>query len=111
MESEDLAWLRAGEGEGHFHGPGTWPFGGIEAFAGREDNDLILWIPSQRVLVSGDSLSDFGDGLDIHLGGRTHVTKEQVTERLRPLLELPVELVLPAHGQPIDRSELERVLA
>ena len=22
MESEDLAWLRAGEGEGHFHGPG-----------------------------------------------------------------------------------------
>ena len=24
MESEDLAWLRAGEGEGHFHGPGAW---------------------------------------------------------------------------------------
>jgi hypothetical protein len=23
MESDDLAWLRAGEGEGHFHGPGT----------------------------------------------------------------------------------------
>jgi hypothetical protein len=27
MESDDLAWLRAGEGEGHFHGPGAWPFG------------------------------------------------------------------------------------
>ena len=27
MESEDLAWLRAGEGEGHLHGPGAWPFG------------------------------------------------------------------------------------
>ena len=27
MESEDLAWLRAGEGEGEFHGPGAWPFG------------------------------------------------------------------------------------
>ena len=39
MESEDLAWLRAGEGEGHFHGPGAWPFG-ISAYAGREDNDL-----------------------------------------------------------------------
>jgi hypothetical protein len=35
---------RAGEGEGHFHGPGPWPFG-INAYAGREDNDLILWLP------------------------------------------------------------------
>ena len=33
MESDDLAWLRAGEGEGHFHGPGAWPFG-ITAYAG-----------------------------------------------------------------------------
>jgi glyoxylase-like metal-dependent hydrolase (beta-lactamase superfamily II) len=111
MESEDLAWLRAGQGEGHFHGPGGWPFG-IEAFAGREDNDLVLWVPSHRVIVSGDSLSDFdGNGLDVQLGGRKHVTKEQVVERLRPLLDLPVELVLPAHGRPMDRSELERVLA
>jgi hypothetical protein len=35
MESEDLAWLRAGEGEGQFHGPGEWPFG-MTAYAGRE---------------------------------------------------------------------------
>ena len=39
MESDDLAWLRAGEGEGHFHDPGPWPFG-LTAYAGREDNDL-----------------------------------------------------------------------
>ncbi|MES1246807.1 MAG: MBL fold metallo-hydrolase [Actinomycetota bacterium] len=111
MESDDLAWLRAGEGEGHFHGPGDWPFG-IRAYPGREDNDLVLWLPALNVLVSGDSLSDFdGSGLDIHLGGRTHVTKADVVERLRPLLDLPVELVLPAHGLPTDRSELERVLA
>ena len=44
MESEDLAWLRAGEGEGHFHVPGAWPFG-MHAYAGREDNDVILWMP------------------------------------------------------------------
>jgi len=53
MESEDLAWLRAGEGEGHFHGPGDWPFG-IQAFPGREDNDLILWLPSIGAIVTGD---------------------------------------------------------
>ncbi len=110
MESEDLAWLRAGEGEAHFHRPGEWPFG-MHAFAGREDNDLILWLPSAGVVICGDSLSDFGEGIDIQLGGRTHVTREQVIERLQPLLELPVELVLPSHGPPGDRSLLERVLA
>jgi hypothetical protein len=110
MESDDLAWLRAGELEGHFHGPGEWPFG-IRAYAGREDNDLILWLPAVGALVCGDTISDFGDGMDIHLGGRTHVTKEQIVERLQPLLELPVELVLPAHGMPGDRTSLERALS
>jgi hypothetical protein len=110
MESEDLAWLRAGEGEGHFHGPGPWPFG-ITAYAGREDNDLILWLPSVNAVVTGDSLSDFGDGLDIWLGERKHVTRDDVVQRLRPLLDSPVELVLPAHGEPTDRAALERALS
>jgi hypothetical protein len=110
MESDDLAWLRAGEGEGHFHGPGPWPFG-IEAFAGREDNDLVLWMPAVNALVCGDSLSGSADGLDIWLGGRKHVTREDVVQRLRPLLDLPVELVLPAHGEPANWSALERLLA
>jgi hypothetical protein len=110
MESEDLAWLRAGEGEGHFHGPGPWPFG-IHAYAGREDNDLILWLPSINAIVAGDSLADFGDGLDIELGGRKHMTRDDVARQLRPLLELPIELVLPAHGEPTDRAALERALA
>jgi glyoxylase-like metal-dependent hydrolase (beta-lactamase superfamily II) len=110
MESDDLAWLRAGEGEGQFHGPGPWPFG-IEACAGREANDLVFWLPSLGAVVSGDSLSDFGDGLGIQLGGRRHVTRDDVAERLRPLLDLPVELVLPAHGEPADRPALERALS
>jgi hypothetical protein len=110
MESDDLAWLRAGKGEGHFHDPGAWPFG-ISARAGREDNDLVLWLPAVNAIVTGDSLSDFGDGLHIWLGGRKNVTTEDVVRRLRPLLELPVELVLPAHGAPTDRAALERVLS
>ena len=47
----------------------------------------------------------------MQLGGRKHVTRDDVVERLRPLLELPVELVLPAHGEPTDRAALERLLA
>jgi hypothetical protein len=61
--------------------------------------------------VSGDSLSDFGDGLGIQMGGRTHLTPAAVVKRLRPILDLPVELVLPAHGEPTDRAALERALA
>jgi hypothetical protein len=64
-----------------------------------------------RAIVSGDSLSDFGTGLDIQLGGRKNVTRDDVAERLRPLLDLPIELVLPAHGAPTDRVTLERALA
>src|SRR5215211_756247 len=37
-------------------------------------------------------------------------TREQVLERLRPLLELPVEIVLPTRGAPTDRAALERAL-
>ena len=110
LESDDLAWLRAGEGEGHVQGAGAWRFG-ITAYAGREDNDLVLWLPSINALVTGDTLSDFGNGLGIQLGGRKHVTREEVAERLHPLLDLPVELVLPAHGEPTDRAALERALS
>jgi hypothetical protein len=110
MESDDLAWLRAGDGEGHFRGPGEWPFG-ITAYAGREDNDLVFWLPSINAIVTGDSLSDFGDGLDIHLGGRKHVKRDDLAERLRPLLDLPIDFVLPAHGEPTGRAALERVLS
>ena len=110
MESKDLAWLRAGEGEGHFHAPGAWPFG-INAYAGRENNDLILWLPSINTIVTGDSLSDFGAGLDIQLGGYKHPTRDDVVRRLRVLLDLPVELVLPAHGLPTGPAALERVLS
>jgi len=109
-ESTDLVWLRAGQGEGYFHGPGPWPFG-IHAYGGREDNDLVLWLPAINAIVAGDSLSDYGHGLDIDLGGRTHMTRDQVAERLRPLLDLPVEWVLPSHGHPVGRTELERVLS
>ena len=110
MESEDLAWLRAGAGEGHFHAPGAWPFG-ISAYAGREDNDLILWLPSINAIVTGDSLSDFGDRVDIQPGGRKHLTRDDLVQRLTPLLDLPIELVPPAHGEPTDPAVLKQALS
>jgi glyoxylase-like metal-dependent hydrolase (beta-lactamase superfamily II) len=109
--SPDLDWLRSGSAEARWYGAGDRLPLGIEAFEGREHNDLVLWIESHRAVVAGDSLADFGDGIAIQPGWlRKGVTPEQVTRRLRPLLGLPVDIVLPAHGAPTDRAALERAL-
>jgi len=81
---------------------------GVEAFPGRLPNDLVLWIESQRALVVGDTLVDRGHGLEIPADWLPKdMTREQAVEALRPLLDLPVELVLPTHGAPTDRAALE----
>jgi glyoxylase-like metal-dependent hydrolase (beta-lactamase superfamily II) len=110
--SPDLVWLlREHKGEARPYSPGDrLPFG-AEAFPGREPNDTVLWIESHRTVISGDTLVDFGQGLQIPPGWlREGVTRQQVVEGLRPLLERPVELVLATHGGPTDRAALERAL-
>ena len=55
---------------------------------------------------------DFGQGLEIPVEWLpAGVTREQVAEGLRPLLELPVEVVLATHGGPAGKTALERALA
>ena len=91
---------------------GDRPSHGVEAFAGLEPNDLVLWVESRRAVIAGDTLADFGRGIEINTRWlRAGVTREQVADGLRPLLELPVEYVLPAHGVPTDRDALERALS
>lgn len=110
--SPDLVWLRA-------EAPDQWrPYAadgplpsGIEAFEGREPNDIVLWVESHRAVVAGDTLADFGDGLEVSARWlREGVTRESRIERLRPLLDKPVELVLATHGGPFERADLERAL-
>jgi hypothetical protein len=50
-------------------------------------------------------------GLALNEWLRGGVTREQVLEGLRPLLGLPVDVVLPAHGAATDRAALERALS
>ena len=111
--SPDLRWLLTGEaGEARWYSPDEGAPAGIEAFPGREPCDLVLWIEDRRTVISGDTLVDFGQGLEIPQQWlRPAVTREQVIESLRPLLELPVEHVLPTHGRPMDRAALEHALA
>ena len=112
-QSPDVAWLLAADaGDAHFFKAGDLLPIGLEAFPGRADNDLVLWIEARRVIVAGDALVDFGRGFEIPPEVLHHgVTREQVAECLRPLLDLRVDLVLPTHGEPTDRVALERALS
>lgn len=110
--SPDLVWLRA-------ESPGNWrPYtadgplpDGIEAFEGREPNDVVLWIESRRAVVAGDTLADFGDGLEVSSRWlRDGITWESRVERLRPLLDKPVEHVLATHGGRFTPADLRRAL-
>jgi hypothetical protein len=111
--SPDLVWLRA-EAADHWRPytvDGPLP-SGIEAFEGREPNDMVLWVDRQHAVVAGDTLADFGDGLEVSSRWlREGVTRASRVERLRPLLEKPVEHVLATHGGPFDPAALERALS
>ena len=111
--SPDLRWLLARAGgavDARFYAAGDQlPFG-IEAFLGREHNDLLLWIESRRAVIVGDTLVDFGGGFEMNRWLRAGVTRAEVAERLRPLLALPVEFVLPTHGAPTNLAALARAL-
>lgn len=99
--------------EGEVFQAGDRPLAGVEASLGMEPNDLLLWVESHRALVVGDTLIDRGDGLVFppEWAPDTGEPPEQIRERLRALLELPIEIVLPTHGSPADRAALERALA
>jgi glyoxylase-like metal-dependent hydrolase (beta-lactamase superfamily II) len=112
--SPDLVWLRA-ECSGNWrpYAAGDRLPGGVETFPGHKRNDIVLWIQSHRAVVAGDTLVDFGSGLEMNARWLEAVgaTRVQVVEGLRPLLELPVEHVLATHGGPFDRAALERALS
>jgi glyoxylase-like metal-dependent hydrolase (beta-lactamase superfamily II) len=111
--SPDVVWLlKEGKGDARPYMAGDRLPVGVDAFPGQKPNDLVLWIESHATVIAGDTLVDFGDGLHINprwLG--PGVTREQVVEGLRPLLDLPVEHVLATHGGPFDRTALERALS
>ena len=111
--SSDVEWLVVeGRGEAHLFGAGDRLPIGVEAFPGRSHNDLVLWVEGARALVAGAALVDFGRGFEIPEEVLHHgVTREQVVDGLRQLLELPVEVVRPVHGAPTDRAALERALS
>ncbi|MGZ8694818.1 MAG: hypothetical protein ACXWYS_05205 [Gaiellaceae bacterium] len=90
--------------------------GGLRAFDGHWMSEAILWSPVHRALLSGDViLGAPGGGVRLLPDSwlPEGLTRDELREALAPLLELPVELVLPAHGDPVladGAAALERAL-
>ena len=81
--------------------------GGVEAKETVYRAEALLWIPAHRALAAGDVLLGTRDGgvrvcPDSWL--RKGVTGAQLRGGLRPLLELPIELLLLAHGEPVREN-------
>ena len=75
--------------------------------------EAIFWIPAERAIVAGDALLGGEHGLRVqpeswHDEGTTPAA---FRDRLRPLLDLPIELVLPTHGDPVLAEGREAVRA
>jgi hypothetical protein len=93
---------------------------GVEKVPIPRAGESMFWIPEHATLVPGDRiLGGRNGGLrvcpDSWLGYLSSgITGPELREALRPLLELPIELVLVSHGEPVlshGREALEQALA
>ncbi|HEY7004185.1 MAG TPA: hypothetical protein VH281_07880 [Gaiellaceae bacterium] len=93
---------------------------GVETIRIPRAGETMVWLPGPRALVPGDRLLGDGRGrlrlcpprwLRYLQPGLTH---DELREALRPLLDLPVELVLVSHGEPVlqnGRAAIEQALS
>jgi hypothetical protein len=90
-------------------GPGSELPGGLLAlYDGRNRQETPLYLPEQRALVFSDGLAAPGGELRVW-GTPWH--EQRVVPALRELLELPFEVVIVSHGEPVHgRAEYERAL-
>jgi hypothetical protein len=89
--------------------PGDELPGGLVALHdGRGRGETPLWLPAQRALVFADALTAPEGEL---LVWSTPWHEERVLPALRAMLELPFELVIVSHGDPVHgRAAFERAL-
>jgi hypothetical protein len=89
---------------------GTLP-AGVDTIPIDGAGETMVWLPGPRALVPGDRvLGDDAGGLRLCPESwlrylPSDMTRAQLREKLRPVLDLPVELVLVSHGEPVlDRG-------
>lgn len=77
--------------------------GGVVAHSAYYPEETIFWIPAHRAIVAGDVLLGGERGLHVQPDSwlPEGVTPVALREALRPLIELPIELILLTHGAPV----------
>ena len=78
---------------------------GVE-IAAEAAGEFVFWLPEHRALVAGDLIIGRAHGLEVPRAWLEDRYEEAV-ERLRPLLDLPVDRVLVTHGEPVLEDGLE----
>jgi hypothetical protein len=80
---------------------------GVETIRIDGAGETMVWLPGRHALVPGDRLLGDDDG-GLRLCPESWLrylpsgmTRAQLREKLRPLLALPIELVLVSHGEPV----------
>jgi glyoxylase-like metal-dependent hydrolase (beta-lactamase superfamily II) len=87
---------------------------GVRAFSAERADEVAYWLEGPRAVVFGDAvLGDQAGGLRITPWARNAEGLEKTRQALLPLLDLPIEVVLPAHGNAVlanGREALARAL-
>jgi glyoxylase-like metal-dependent hydrolase (beta-lactamase superfamily II) len=100
--------------------PVTHPFatadvlpGGLIGIDAQRVGETMYWLPEQRALVSGDIFLGDGEG-GVRICSQSwlgDVSHRELKLALAGLLDLPVELVLVAHGEPVLENGLAALAA
>lgn len=72
---------------------------------GHTDHDLLVWLPEERVVFAGDLIEQ---GAPPAFKGSWPLAWPRAVERL---LELKPEVIVPGHGEPVDRAFAREQLA
>ena len=105
---------RLGTAVDHPFAPGDALPGDVHVLPSGRPDEVVLWVPWARALVTGDVL----------IGGvrkpyrvcppswlPTTVSRREVARALQPLLDLDVDLLVPLHGPPVTSSAHEVLAA
>jgi glyoxylase-like metal-dependent hydrolase (beta-lactamase superfamily II) len=88
---------------------------GVRAFSAERGDEVAFWLEEPRAVVFGDAvLGDQAGGLRLTPWARDAAGLERTRRALLKVVDLPVEIVLTAHGDPVlanGRQALARALA